>query len=159
MKLPFWLDSNSLIESKDRWYPFSQVPKFWSFTGAEIENGSIRAPHAVYKELVAGNDQLAEWVRNRKANLSVLPDECIFQEMKKIADHVQKNYKRNQYEEFLIGADPWLIATAKCMGGTIITGESKSRKQKIRIPTICNEFGVPFGEIWAVVHHFNWTLG
>ena len=79
--------------------------------------------------------------------------------MTKIADFVQSNYKRNQYEEFLVGADPWLIATAKCMGGTVITGESKSRKRKIRIPTICAEFGVPSAEIWAMVQHFGWVLG
>jgi hypothetical protein len=45
------------------------------------------------------------------------------------------------------------------MGGTIITGESKSRKKKIRVPTICDQFGVQYAEIWAMVQHFNWVLG
>jgi hypothetical protein len=156
---PFWLDSNSLIEAKDRWYPFELVPKFWQHLAAGIETGAILSPHAVYKELAAGNDQLADFVKNRKSLMNYPPDDCTFAEMNRISDYVSGKYKRNQSEEFLTGADPWIIATAKCRGGTLITGESKGRKKKIRIPTICDQFGVPFGEIWEMVRHFQWNMG
>jgi hypothetical protein len=158
MKTPFWLDASALIESKDRWYPFSQVKKFWSCLSDEIERGSILAPYATYKELAAGNDELAKWVRTRRQALSVVPNECVSNQMTRIADFVQAKYKRNQCEEFLTGGDPWLVATAKCIGGTIVTGESRSRKQKIRIPTVCAAFGVKHVEIWSVVQHFDWDL-
>ena len=159
MNPPFWLDSNSLIEAKDRWYPFELVPKFWEKLACGIENGSIICSHAVYRELTVGNDHLADFVRNRKVYLNVPPDDCTFREMTKISDHVGGKYPRHQSEEFLTGADPWVIATAKCRGGTVITGESKSRKKKVRIPIICDQFEVPFAEIWAMVQHFKWHLG
>ena len=43
-------------------------------------------------------------------------------------------------------ADPWVIASAWFVGGTVITHESTSRRRKIRIPVVCQHFGVPFTE-------------
>jgi hypothetical protein len=159
MNPPFWLDSNSLIEAKDRWYPESQVPKFWQFTAVEIEKGSILAPHAVYKELSAGNDFLAEWVKSRKHNLSIPPNNCVYLEFSKIADHVQARYKRNQYEEFLTGADPLDCCNCQMFRRNDYYGRVQESKKKIRIPTICDQFEVPFAETWAMVQHFDWKLG
>jgi hypothetical protein len=162
MNLPFWFDANVLIEAKNRWYPFSLVPNFWRNIGEEIERGSIRCPKAVFDEIVSDKekeDQLARWVRARKSfGLCVLPTSPIQDNYREIADYLSSKHSRYQLEEFLTGADLWLIATAKVLGGTVVTGESKSRKRKIRVPTVCREFDVPHAELFDVVHYFNRPL-
>jgi hypothetical protein len=51
-------------------------------------------------------------------------------------------YPRNKSEEFLSGSDPWVIAYALRHAGTVVTQESSSRKRKVRIPVVCQEFNV-----------------
>ncbi len=49
-------------------------------------------------------------------------------------------------EEFLGGADPWLIAKAITTGATVVTHEVLNRevKRKFIIPNVCEMFGVPY---------------
>lgn len=75
-----------------------------------------------------------------------------------IANYIVANFSREKAEDFLSGADPWVIASAWYVGGTVVTHESSSRKRKIRIPVICQHFGVPFTDIVAVLDHFNAIL-
>jgi Domain of unknown function (DUF4411) len=153
---PFWLDTNTFVEAKNRWYPFDRVPKFWAFLAKEIKDGSICSPKAVYDELMQGKDQVTTWVRTRKDDgLCVAADADVQTKYREIAAFVQSKYPRNQYEEFLSGADPWLIATAMRFGGTVVTQESDSRRKKIRIPTVCTEFSVPCTDTPGMLAHFN----
>jgi hypothetical protein len=167
MMKPFWLDANVLIEAQNRWYPFELVPKFWGLLSEEIESGSICCPKAVFDEIVPRKDQLdnrvkdqlSVWVKTRKDDgLCVPPTDAIQAQFKLIADHVVANFSRHHYEEFLTVADPWLIATAKVIGGTVVTGESESRKKKIRIPSICRAFAIPCIDLPTMVRHFNRVL-
>ena len=49
-------------------------------------------------------------------------------------------------EEFLGGADPWLITKAITMNATVVTHEqlNLSARRKFLIPNICRHFGVPW---------------
>ena len=141
MKTPFWLDSNVYIEAKNRYYKFDRVPKFWSFLHGKLQDGSICSPKYVYNELISYRDQLATWVRTRKSMGICIPMEQPIQtEMNKVADHVAAKYPRHKCGEFLSDADPWVIACAMSVGGTVVTQESSSRKTKVRIPTVCQHF-------------------
>jgi len=156
---PFWVDTNVFIEAKNRWYRFEMVPKFWAFLSAEIEAGSICCPKYVYDELVKGKDQLADWIRARKSKgLCIAADREVQAEFRKIAAYVSVKFPRNQYEEFLSGADPWVVASAMRFGGTVVTQESISRKRKIRIPTICSVFSVPWVDTPGMLDHFKPTF-
>jgi hypothetical protein len=157
-KPPFWLDANVYIECKNRWYPFARVPRFWGFLSGKIEEGSIHSPKAVYDELIEYGDQLSTWVKTRKQGLCIQPVDGIQTCYRDIANHVAANFPREKAEEFLSDADPWVIASAWFIGGTVVTHESTSRRRKIRIPVICQHFGVPFTDIVAVLDHFNAVL-
>jgi hypothetical protein len=52
--------------------------------------------------------------------------------------------KAGAVEEFLSGADPWLIAKAMTTGATVVTHESyhPDAKKKFLIPNVCKHFGV-----------------
>lgn len=158
LKPPFWLDANIYIECKNRWYKFDRVPKFWAFLSARIEDGSILSPKAVYDELVEYGDQLSKWVKSRKNGIGVPPVNGVQDRYREISDYVMTSFPREKAEEFLSDADPWVIASAWHIGGTVVTHESTSRKRKIRIPVVCQKFGVPFTDIVAVLDHFDAKL-
>ncbi|WP_142950614.1 DUF4411 family protein, partial [Bacillus sp. AFS076308] len=57
-------------------------------------------------------------------------------------------------EEFLAGADPWLIAKAMTTGATVVTQEvlDLKTKRKFIIPNICQELNVPFLNTFELLH-------
>ncbi|MCY1454589.1 hypothetical protein D9M71_716660 [compost metagenome] len=57
-------------------------------------------------------------------------------------------------EEFLAGADPWLIAKAMTTGATVVTHEvlNLDAKRKFIIPNICQELSVPFLNTFELLH-------
>jgi hypothetical protein len=153
--LPFWLDANVFVEAANRYYKFDRVPKFWSFLSSEIQEGSICCPKAVYDELMPYKDHLTTWIRTRKdKGLCVRVTDDIQRHFSSVADHVVTKYPRHKSEEFLAGADPWIIAYALSVGGTVVTQESTSRKRKVRIPTVCQQFSVRVFDTFQMLDWF-----
>ena len=92
-------------------------------------------------------DELSEWVRARRdGNFFIEPDEKVQATFSKIADFVKDNYSGPQAKDFLSGADPWVIAHAKCEPATVVTGEKLGGQgtHKVKIPNICREFEVEY---------------
>ena len=52
--------------------------------------------------------------------------------------------KDGALEEFLAGADPWLIAKARVTGALVVTHErlNLQNRRKFLIPNVCQHFGV-----------------
>jgi len=139
----YWLDTNVFVSAKNSYYPFARVPKFWALLSSKITDGNICCPKFVYDELLAGKDDLSEWVKLRRdKGLCVRPTKEIQGQFNIIADHVFSKYPRYKAEEFLTGADAWVIAYALHTKGAVVTQESSSRKKKVRIPEVCHHFGV-----------------
>ncbi len=63
----YLVDSNVLIDAKNRYYAFDIAPGFWAWLEVAHAAGEVGSIEAVHKELVDGNDELAEWA---KANRS-----------------------------------------------------------------------------------------
>lgn len=139
-KRPFWLDASSLIQASRHRYPPKTAGYFWSFLGGEITKGSVCAPRQVFQEIADGDDYLKRWTHNRRAALCTATGKQVQDEYKKIAHYVRQSYAVPWIEEFLDGGDAWVIACAMASGGTVVTEESTSRKDKIRIPVICQHF-------------------
>lgn len=144
---PYCLDSNVFIEAKNGPYGMDIVPAFWEFLDKKIEEEIIYSPITVYDELTSWKDELSEWVRKRKnSGLFVYPPDSVQNQFSVIADYVNNNYGQAQAEEFLGGADPWVIAHAIVDGSIVITHEKPvgPESQKIKIPNICDYFGVNY---------------
>jgi hypothetical protein len=56
-------------------------------------------------------------------------------------------------EEFLRGADAWLIAHAKVLGGCVVTREAKKGigAKKPMIPNVGEDFGVVVKDLWIML--------
>jgi hypothetical protein len=151
----FWLDSDVYIEANKREYGFDIVPGFWEMLEKSARDGILKSPSFVYDEIVRYADDVAEWVRARREVLFIDPTEDIQHRYAEVANHVAATYtNQTEVHRYLSGADPWLVAYASALGGTVVTRERRidsSVKTKIKIPNVCDHFNVPSIDPWTMV--------
>lgn len=63
--MKFLLDTNVFIEAKNRYYAFDICPGFWDWMDA-VCDGDIASIVSVRDEMTGGNDELADWAKDRK---------------------------------------------------------------------------------------------
>lgn len=144
----FLLDSNIFVEAKNRYYAFDLAPIFWSWLD-ELCLADTRTISLVKDELLDGDDQLADWFKDRMNEPWILgvddkQTQSVFAE---IADSVSSaNYKTPAVAHFLSKADPWLVAKGSAIGATVVTHEVKNTvsRKKVPLPNVCEEFNVPY---------------
>ena len=145
----FWLDTSVFTQANRGGYAFDVNPGFWDWLESEIVAGTLRSTAIVYDEIVHPNpaerDDLAEWaIRMDAHGFFVIPSPEVISEFTPIADHVHGSCDRAEADGFLSGADPWIIAHAKCGNGIVVTQEKPvgADSKKVKIPNICTRFGV-----------------
>lgn len=156
----YWLDADVYIQAKNGPYKFERIPGFWVFLAQQFDNGNIKSPKRVYDELTDGSDVLASWCRRmRDRGLSVKADKDVQHCYRQIANHVHTKYKPHQANEFLKGGDGWVIAHAMATGGIVVAQESeRSKKSKIKVPTVCREFNVKCIGTYDMLDRLDFTL-
>lgn len=143
------LDSNTLIEAKNRYYGMTICPGYRAWILQQHQALEISSIVPVREELARGNDELTQWVKSNAhlfADSSDEPTQIAFGRIvSKIAEQVPL-MKAGAFDEFLEGADPWLIAKAMTTGAVVVTHEvyNSDIKRKFTIPNVCSLFGVPF---------------
>lgn len=142
--MAYLLDTNTLIQAKNEYYGFDVCPGFWEWIDRSNRAEEVYSIDRVYNELTAGADELAEWSRERKSDF-FLPFDA-HSSMREVADLVEtRGFKPQVVQEFMRGADPFLIAYAAAYGHTIVTLEARSdgSRRKVKIPTVCEEMSIP----------------
>lgn len=125
-----WLDTDSLVTPSRGPYRFGTLPKFWDYLEQKAEEQVIASSEFVLKELIGSDepDELETWAKRLGGKLFLSPDQAVQQMFSQIAESVKNNsrYDDHQVAKFLNGADPWLIAHAKALGGRVVTSRSES---------------------------------
>jgi hypothetical protein len=150
----FWLDASVLIEAKRRYYAFDLAPGFWQLLDQQCDAHVIKSPLEVFHELADSGDDLSDWAKARRnGNLFVEPDDAVQEALREIADYVIGYYSEASANDFLDGADPWVIAHAKCDGGTVVTLETlvSANSSKAKIPNVCREFDVEYVDTFGML--------
>jgi hypothetical protein len=163
----FWLDADVLIQAKNGLYSFEIAPPFWSFLDEQAKQGKIRSSTKIYGEILkreAEKDKLTLWVKNRKnSGLFFSPTKDVQKVYGQIADYTMEKYsqRRAKVAAFLSGADGWVIAHAKCDGGTVVSHESRVDKSSLtpKIPNICTQFEVPCIGLAEMLTRLNFKFG
>ncbi len=145
----FWLDCNVFVQAKNLYYAFDLAPGFWLKIMDCSKSGQICCPMMVYTEIAKGGDDLTEWATKAKSlDFFTDPDRSVQKQLARVLAHVnaKDKYHPAQAAKFMSGADPWVIAAAMANGGTVVTQEKLvgADSSKVKIPNICNEFGVPY---------------
>ncbi len=157
----YLLDANVFIQAKNLHYGMDFCPAFWEFIDQETSKTTAGSISFVYEELVHGNDTLADWIQEKEdtANFLSCDDEETQLKYIEIVNYVNSNgFGQANIERFLAGADPWLIAKASVMGATLVTHEVKavgSNIRKVKIPNICEAFGVAYINPFDMIRNLN----
>lgn len=158
--MTYWIDSNVFVQCKDRVYPFNRDPEFWKFLSIHFEKELIRSSESVYRELVAGNDELAKWCRTRKGTaLNTPADEAVQRCYNKVTDFVEsvRKYEVQWKSQFYTGADGWLVAHAMAdKDGIVVSHETERETGKIKIQSICVKMEIPCIDIYKLKEIFDY---
>lgn len=147
------VDSNFFIQAHRVNYPLDIAFSFWNKVKALAKSGKIISIDKVKSELYNKNDALEDWC---KANL---PEDFFKSTNEVMAEYGQvstwaismnDHYLPNALNEFLDAdeADAFLLAysLADLNNRVIVTQEvsQPNRKNKIKIPEVCNPFNIRF---------------
>ncbi|MAT96847.1 MAG: hypothetical protein CL608_06865 [Anaerolineaceae bacterium] len=157
----FSLDANVFIQAKNGPYGLDIMPIFWDWLEAQASSGHIFCAAPVYEELRDGNDELSQWIQERKSlfvkEISVEAQQVFIE----IVDYVFKNYPRKNADVFLSRADPLLIAQAKILSCVVVTHERPvpENSSKVKIPNICSAFDVAYTDVYSMMRQLNAKFG
>ena len=90
----------------------------------------------------------------QQGTLFLIPDEQVQQMFQQIAESVKNEprYASQHVTQFLDGADPWVVAHAKALGGRIVTFEKmEPLSTKPKIPDVAAPFGVNCINLWDML--------
>lgn len=160
----YCLDTNVYVEAHRRYYAFDIAPGFWDGLLQLGEAQIICSPSLVGEEIMGSDydDALTKWAKANCDLLFVEPDESTQDTYNQIADMVECWYEPQHVQQFLSGADPWVIAHAKAHQMTVVTMESlknESRRKtgkvggKIQIPNVCKYFNVVCLDTFALLRN------
>lgn len=149
------IDTSVLIEAKNFYYQPEFCQGFWDFVLEKNINGDIVIIDAVKQEIMAtnsNNDLLKIWLQTNTENIVITDNNAptIQHYFSEIANDlntgkISEGYTQDKIAEFLSGADPWLVATARHLNGIVVTNEvfvSDPRSKKVKIPNVCRHYGV-----------------
>ncbi len=145
------VDSNFFIQAHRAYYPIDVIQSFWTKVKQLANEGKIKSIDKVKTEIYSHEDELKVWCEEN------LPDDFFLDTSSTLDDYAEivvwansmsDFYRPLAIQEFLSAdlADPWLVAYAKANGCTIVTYEKSepNRKSRIKIPEVCNQFGVKY---------------
>jgi hypothetical protein len=140
------MDASALIDLGERHYP-ENLPVFkpiWDFLYAGIDTGDIISVDFVAIELSKRASEWREAFLDRSASMYQMSDE-IEAEFGNVVREIERNpkFRENKHRDrFMNGADPWLIALAKCEGeASVVSAEAKSLTD-YGLGAVCGELGV-----------------
>ena len=142
--MTYLLDANVFISAKDLHYGFDFCPAFWDWLVRENRAGNVYSIERVGDELLAGGDELANWVRDRGGDFFVPPDAALFPALAAVSTWASgQGYDQAAVSTFFQVADYYLVAQAYSGQHTVVTHERASgSRRKIKIPDACIGLGV-----------------
>lgn len=153
----YLLDANTLIEAKNRYYSMTICPGYWAWILQSYGQGAVASIAPVGDELRRGNDDLAIWAQKYKDLFWDVSDAETQTAFGHVADHIASQsalMKAGAIDEFLSGADPWLIAKAMTTPDCVLVTHEQlnlQRKNKFIIPNVCQQFGVKWVDTFQVL--------
>ena len=132
--MPYCVDTSAWLDGWQRHYPPDVFPTLWTKLDGLIAAGEIISSEEVYVEIQRKDDELHDWIKERKQMLVPL-DEAVqtralelLAEFPRLVDTLRGRSK----------ADPFVIATAMERNAVIVTGEMfTGNLDKPRIPDVC----------------------
>jgi predicted nucleic acid-binding protein len=150
----YLLDTNVLIDAKNRYYGFDICPGFWEWIDAANEQEKVYSVSRVFDEVCSGKDDLTEWAKSRRP-LFLDPDGDVVDAMREVSEWVTGTdppYQAAAIAEFLGVADYFLVSHAKAHGFVVVTAEvSSDTVKRVKIPNACKGVGVEYTDLFTML--------
>lgn len=140
----FLVDSNVLIDAKNRYYAFGIAPGFWAWLEGAHAAGEVGSIEAVRKELVDGNDELAEWAKTNGSFFQPIDQDATSHFPALTAWAVARSYTQAALANFTGDfADYQLVAHARAHNHILVTHERSNlaSRRRVMIPDACAAIG------------------
>lgn len=141
----YLIDTNVLVEAKNRYYAFDIAPGFWAWLQQAHQQSHVCSIEPVRDELLIGNDELANWAKEIPTFFRAIDRETtqnfpILSQWAESQDFTQA--ARNAFTGN--NADYLLVAYARTHQHTVVTHERSNPKARARIliPDACKAMNV-----------------
>ncbi len=153
---PYSMDTSSLIDGLERYYPEETFPGLWERVDQLIEAGRFLLSDEVWEEVQRKDAVVKAWGEQRKEKIVVATDPDVVAAVRVVLNGyplLVKNMKgRNR-------ADAFVIAVAQVRGGVVVTGEgSDGTEARPKIPFICQQLGVPCVRLLDLIRAEGWQF-
>lgn len=140
----YLIDTNVFISAKDSHYGFDFCPAFWDWLIVANIQGRVFSIDQVRRELLKGDDELADWAKHDGKQLFLKPYPGVFTSATTVGDWVNEQpFDDAACTIFLDSADFWLISHALDRDYSVVTHEIGSNSLKrVKIPNVCDGVGV-----------------
>ncbi len=151
-------DTNAFCQLFDSYYR-NRFPTLWERFGGLVANDRITSTREIRREI--GNHRVSTLRDWASENIGMFPipnaDEAhvvnrIFREL-----HFQQVIERRKLQKGGLNADPFIVARAYVLEGTVVTMESNP-PNGARIPNICDHFEVGCLSLEGFMEAENWTF-
>ena len=142
----YLLDTDVFLTAKNLYYGMDICPGYWEWIDVQYRAGHVFSIEKVKDELMAGDDELVDWAKQRGEGFFLPPDGKLIPELGRATKWANsREFTPGAISAFMAAADLYLIAHAKAHGHTVVTLEkpAEDAKKSIKIPTACLELGVP----------------
>jgi len=162
----YLLDANVFIQAARGYYAFDLAPAFWQALLEHASNGHLLSIDRVRDEIEQGKDDLAKWAGGTFHSwFASTGDNDVVQAYGRIMQwaQAQPQYSAAAKAQFadVRNADAWLIAYSQAKGCVVVTHEqpAPNAQNRIPIPNVCQAFGVPFVDTFAMLRALGVSLG
>lgn len=137
--MAYLLDANVFILAKNFHYGFDFCPAFWDWLLQENRTGRVYSIEKVGGELLAGDDELAEWARARDDDFFLRPDATLQPALATVSTWATaQHYAPGAINTFFRAADYYLVAQAYDGQHAVVTHEvPAASRHRIKIPDVC----------------------
>lgn len=149
----------SSIRSLQHFYP-SVFKTIWDGLEALVQQQQLISTREVWNEVQTQNisEDVLNWVKNNK-QIFTTPSEKELQFVVQIFQklHFQSLISAQSRLKGTPVADPFVIACAKTLGGTVVT-EEQFKPNAAKIPNVCQYFGIPCIDLEEFMKQQDWKF-
>jgi len=157
--LIYVFDTSSLIKIFG-FYP-KRFPTLWSNFSALIQGAKIISVREVLKEIHQSNSEMMQWSKDNDSMFYPLSNEDasflmeIFRAKNGHFQHIIKNVNILKGSPV---ADPFVIAKAKIVQGSVVTEERPGGHNSTKIPDICKHFDIDCLNLEGLMEREQWLF-
>ena len=158
----YLLDADTLIKADNTYYPLGRFPIFWEWLRYNGEIGNIKIPSEQFEEVIVGNGDLVDWLKDQENKNALLFDE---QADPVLVAHVTGDGYAPDLDEaelVTVGRDPFLIAYGlaaaddRCVVSFETSAPAKQRANR-KVPDVCNDLGVRCATLFDLIRELDFT--